>query len=172
MKGCFWPTWRWVNSFFDFCPIPHTFLTFFESPKKLKLPFFELETWFFVWRDVFDQLEHMSTHFLILALLRSKMALWSWAVYNIKSALSKQKCLWLYTPADVLTTWGLRQKFRQKLHPGLCQHIHHLYSSRASSIENSSSDSSQYLRISLAMGALRLLRTSLALTYDSMWLTT
>ena len=95
VKGCFWPTWRWVNSFFDFCPIRHTFLTFFESPKKLKLPFFELETWFFVWRDVFDQLEHMSTHFLILALLRSKMALWSWAVYNIKSALSKQKCLWL-----------------------------------------------------------------------------
>ena len=64
--------------------------------KKLKLPFFELETWFFVWRVVFDQLEHMSTHFLILALLRSKMALWSWAIYNIKSTLSKQKCLWLY----------------------------------------------------------------------------
>ena len=80
VKGYFWPTWRWVNSFFDFCLIRHTFLTFFESPKKLKLPVFELETWFFVWRDVFDQHEHVSTHFLILALLRSKMALWSWAV--------------------------------------------------------------------------------------------
>ena len=80
VKGCFWPTWRWVNSFFDFCPIPHTFLTFFESPKKLKLPVFELETWFFVWRDVFDQHEHVSTHFLNLALLRSKIALLSWVI--------------------------------------------------------------------------------------------
>ena len=106
MNGCFWPTWRWVNSFFDFCPIRHTFDTFFESPKKLKLPFFELETWFFVWRDVFDQLEHMSTHFLILVLLRSKMALWSWAVYNIKSALSKQKCLWLYLVISSLENWA------------------------------------------------------------------
>ena len=87
VKGYFWPTWRWVNSFFDFCPFPQTFLTFFESPKKPKLPFFELGTWFFVWREVFDQHEHGSNHFLISALLRSKMALWSWAVQYIKWGL-------------------------------------------------------------------------------------
>jgi hypothetical protein len=80
VKGCFWPLWRWVNSFFDFCPIWHTFLTFFESPKKLKLPVFEVETWFFLWRDVFDQHEHVSTHFLNSALLRSKIALLSWVI--------------------------------------------------------------------------------------------
>ena len=42
------------------------------------VPVFELETWFFVWRDVFDQHEHVSTHFLNSALLRSKIALLSW----------------------------------------------------------------------------------------------
>ena len=87
VKGYFWPTWRWVNSFFDFCPFPQTFLTFFESPKKPKLPFFELGTWFFVWREVFDQHEHGSNHFLISALLHSKIALWSWAVQYIKWGL-------------------------------------------------------------------------------------
>ena len=87
VKGYFWPTWRWVNSFFDFCPFPQTFLTFFESPKKPKLPFFELGTWFFVWREVFDQYEHGSNHFLISALLHSKIALWSWAVQYIKWGL-------------------------------------------------------------------------------------
>ena len=77
VNGCFWPKWRWVNSFFDFCPFRHTFLTFFENPKKPKMSFFELETWFFGGREVFDQYEHGSTHFFISALLRSKMALYS-----------------------------------------------------------------------------------------------
>ena len=77
VNGCFWPKWRWVNSFFDFCPFWHTFLTFFENPKKPKMSFFELETWFFGGREVFDQYEHGSTHFFISALLRSKMALYS-----------------------------------------------------------------------------------------------
>ena len=63
VNGCFWPKWRWVNSFFDFCPFRHTFLTFFENPKKPKMSFFELETWFFGGREVFDQHEHGSTHF-------------------------------------------------------------------------------------------------------------
>ena len=98
VKGYFWPTWRWVNSFFDFCPFPQTFLTFFESPKKPKLPFFELGTWFFVWREVFDQHEHGSNHFLISALLRSKMALWSWAVQYIKWGLLDLFLVALYLP--------------------------------------------------------------------------
>ena len=77
VNGCFWSKWRWVNSFFDFCPFLHTFLTFFENPKKPKMSFFELETWFFGGREVFDHYEHKSTHFFISTLLRSKMALYS-----------------------------------------------------------------------------------------------
>ena len=67
--------------------------------------------------------------FLNLALLCSKMALWSWAVYNIKTALSKQKCLWLYTVLQCLVylSWlGITEysyNFQKSLVPPILMHI-------------------------------------------------
>ena len=108
VNGCFWPKWRWVNSFFDFCPFRHTFLTFFENPKKPKMSFFELETWFFGGREVFDQHEQKaicrSVSWALLTLKKNIFGFlgFSKKVRNVcrKGQKSKneltQKCPWLY----------------------------------------------------------------------------
>ena len=46
----------------------HGHFWFVKAHFMLKLTVFELETWFLVWMDVFDQNEDGSTHFLIFAL--------------------------------------------------------------------------------------------------------
>ena len=46
----------------------HGHFCFVKAHFMLKLTVFELETWFLVWMDVFDQNEDRSTRFLIFAL--------------------------------------------------------------------------------------------------------